>query len=70
MTGFKFLAQAADVYVERSVLRGCLAFEQTLCDVVAGYDTAGRARQQIKDVELHCGQIDQALALPHFSPID
>src|ERR1700730_9712413 len=67
MTGFKLLAQAADVYVERSVRGSCFAFKQTLGDLVARYDPAGRASQQIEDVELHCGQIYQALALPHLA---
>src|ERR1700723_424872 len=67
MTGFKLLAQAADVYVERSVRGSCVAFEQTLGDLVTRYDPAGRASQQIEDVELHCGQIYQALALPHLA---
>src|ERR1700685_1308236 len=67
MTGFKFLAQAADVYVERSVQGVCFAFEQSLGDLVARYDPAGRASQQIEDVELHCGQIYQALAFPHLA---
>src|ERR1700688_2731723 len=70
MTGFKLLAQAADVYVERPVRGGCFAFEQTLGDLVARYDPSGRASQQIEDVELHRGQIYQALALPHLAPVD
>src|ERR1700734_4080977 len=69
MTGFKFLAQAADVYVERSVRGSCLAFEQCLGDLVARYYPARRASQQIEDVELHCGQIYQVLALPHLAPV-
>src|SRR5580658_5270228 len=70
MPGFKLLAQAANVYVERPVRRGCFAFEQALCDLVARYDPAGRTSQQIEDVELHCSQIYQALALPHLAPVD
>src|ERR1700685_189436 len=69
MTGFKFLAQAADVYVERSVQGSCFAFEQTRGYPVARYDPAGRASQQIEDVELHCGQIYQPLALPHLASV-
>src|SRR3984957_8280391 len=69
MTGFKLLAQAADVYVERPIRGSCFAFEQTLGDLVARYDPAGRASQQIEDVELHCRQIYQALALPNLAPV-
>src|SRR5277367_1410946 len=70
MAVFKLLAQAAYVYVERSVRRDWFAFEQSLCDLVAGYDPAGRTSQQIEDVELHCGQIYQPFALPHLPPVD
>src|ERR1700758_925105 len=66
VTGFELLAQTADVYVERSIRGSCFAPKQSFGDLVARYDAAGRASQQIKDVELHCGQIYQAVTLPHL----